>query len=145
MKIKIIVILVFILIVLVRIPVRKILVSPLQNGKYITFFSPLQLRWQNEYYIIPDKFKGMFRPANNYFILTPMGEDQDMTVDWKPLNYELAIQLPFCEDIQKVIYNIDTAKYHIAKNCGYEDIDQSDSGHRDVKRFSYYKIEEWLP
>lgn len=146
-KFRFIIGLIFIILILTRFPARKILISPVSNGKCITVFRPFQLRWQNKYYITPSDFKGIFKPRSNYFILTPLTADQDMIVDWDPSNYKLPIQLPFCEDVQKVIYNIDTINYHIAKFCGNNTkyIDDLDSGPDNSKRFSYYSVREWVP
>jgi hypothetical protein len=145
MKIKIILLLLLILFFVIRFPARRILASPLSNGKYITVFRPFQPSWKNEYYIIPDKYQGIFRPANNYFILTPFNSDQRMTVDWSSSKYSLVIQLPYCESVQKVIYNIDTTTYYIATYCGGRFIDDSSSEESNTKKFSYYSISEWLP
>jgi hypothetical protein len=146
MKIKVALILLVIVMVLVRFPKRKILTNSFQNGKYITVFRPFQLRWQNHYYIIPYKFSGIFITPSNYFSIEPKA-DQDMSVDWTPENYELAIQLPFCEDVQRVIYNIDTAKYHIAKYCGNNTkyIIPSEPSFYDNTRYSVFYLSEWLP
>ena len=146
LTLKMIIILFILVIIVVRFPKRKILVSPISNGKYITVFRPFQLLWQNEYYIIPKKYTGLFKPSYNYFILTPM-TDQDMSIDWSPSNYELTIQLPFCEDVQKVIYKIDTTKYHIAEYCGnnFKYIIPSEPRYYDRKRYSLYFLKEWLP
>lgn len=131
---------------IVRFPKRRYLSNSFQNGKHITVFRPFQFFWQNHYYIIPYKFNGIFKSPNNYFCLEPMGE-QKMSVDWNPSNYEMAIQLPFCENVQKVIYKIDTTKYHVVKYCGnnVRYIIESDSSYYDRKRYSYYSISEWLP
>jgi len=146
MKLRIGLLFFFVLILIIRFPKRRVLTSPLQDGKCITIFRPFQFFWQNHYYIIPYRFSGIFKSPNNYFCIEPMAE-QKMSVDWTPSNYQLAIQLPFCGEIQKVIYKIDTSKYHIAKYCGsnIEYIIPSEPRFYDRKRYSLFSLNEWLP
>lgn len=148
MKIKIALMLFIFFILIVRFPKRKLLQSPLKDGNYITVFRPFQFIWNNDYYVIPYNFDGLFVRPVNYFSVEPMS-DQDMSVDWNPVNYKLVIQLPFCDSIQKVIYKIDTTKYLIVKYCG-KNIDSNyiipaKAPYNNGGRYSLFRLNEWLP
>lgn len=87
-------------------------------------------------------------PQHDYFVLSPM-EDQDMSVNWNPVEkYDLIISLPFCDYIQEVYYEIDTSKYAILSHCGNNGnayIDEVDSLNPPGNKYSYIKLSEWLP
>lgn len=97
-------------------PKRRFLQSPTGNGKCITIYHPVGSFLNNRIYVIPKKYKGIFKPINNYVIIQP-AYDQVLNVNWEPNDgYVIKIELPLCN--QPFINTFDSSKYKIFRGCG---------------------------
>lgn len=97
-------------------PQKKIIYSPLKDGKCITILDAFPGGWfGGSVFVIPGKYNGLFPPKNNFLSLHPESE-QILSVNWNPNDrYALKICLPVCD--QEYDNKLDTTRYMLAVRC----------------------------
>jgi hypothetical protein len=97
-------------------PRRKVIYSPIGDGKCITVLDAFPRGWfGGSVFIIPGNHKSLFPPKDNYVSLRPQHE-QVLYINWSPNDgHVLKIGLPVCNQAYK--NTLDTSRYLLAVLC----------------------------
>lgn len=97
-------------------PRKKIIYSPLEDGRCITVLQSFPRRFGGKFFVIPGDYGSFIPPKNNYVSIQPQYE-QVLYINWHPNDgFVLKIGLPLCE--QQFSNKLDTSKYLLAILCG---------------------------
>lgn len=127
---RIFLIAVLIILFLITRPRKKIIYSPLEDGRSITVLQSFPRRFGGKFFVIPGNYRSFFPPKSNYVSIQPQHE-QVLYINWHPNDgFTLKIGLPLCG--QQFSNKLDTSKYLLTVLCG------TNEGYLDKGESYYY-------